>query len=489
MHSSLEHARFRFAPSPTGFLHIGGVRTALFNWLLARKYGGKFILRIEDTDLIRSLPEYTQAILDGFRWLGLDWDEGPDVGGDYGPYIQSLRLDLYRKEVFRLIEEKKAYPCFCSVELLEEKKKNAEKEKRQWVYDRTCLDIPPEVAKERMKKESYVIRLKVEPQDVSFEDLIRGKIFFKNYTFDDFIIFKSDGMPVYNFAVIVDDCLMKITHVLRGDDHISNTPRQILICRSLGYTLPSYGHLPMILGSDGLRLSKRHGATSVQQYREEGFLPDAILNFLARLGWSYDDSQEFFTKEELIEKFSLEKISTSSAVFNREKLLWLNAEHMKRLSPVEKYPYCKEYLVSAGFISSKEADEKKDMIIKIIELLGERIKLFSQIVSLADFFFKRPENYEKEAFDKFVAGKGWKPVLTDVIFELKNIENFNFENIEKVFKDIIAKFQLKTGPFMQVIRIALTGRIQSPDLIGSMVILGKEESIIRLENLANLKEV
>lgn len=482
--AALEGGRFRFAPSPTGHLHIGGVRTALFNWLLARKHHGAFVLRIEDTDRDRSSQEYTEAILEGFRWLGMDWDEGPDKGGPYGPYVQSERTELYRREAVRLVAEGKAYPCFCPAEVLEAKRQAAEREKRTWVYDGTCRGLDPEEARRRMEAgEPHTLRLRVEPQEVGFEDLVRGPIGFRNYAFDDFIILRSDGMPVYNFAVVVDDSLMRITHVLRGDDHIPNTPRQILIYRALGYPVPAFGHLSMILGPDGQRLSKRHGATSIQQFREEGFLPEAMLNFLARLGWSYDDTQEIFSREELVAKFSLDRVNPAAAVFNREKLVWLNGEYMRRLTPEEKFDGVARALVAAGLVEEGRLGEERSRILEVIRLVGERLKVYPQIVELAGFVFRRPEGYDAKAMAKFVVGKGLGPALAAVAEGLRGLEAFTAEGVQGVLEGVMGRFGLEKGVLMQAVRIAVTGRAASPDLAWAMALTGREECVARLERL------
>jgi len=288
--------RTRFAPSPTGYLHIGGARTALYNWIFARQNNGKFVLRIEDTDAERSTEESIEAILESMKWLNLDWDEGPEKDGDYGPYFQSKRLDIYNKYLDKLIEEGKAYRCFCTPEELAEKKEKARKEKKQYKYDGKCRNLSKEEINKNLKENKpFVIRLKVpQNEEIIFNDIVRGEIKVNTSIYDDFIIRRSDGYPVYNFAVVIDDALMKINYVIRGDDHISNTPKQILIYKALDFKVPDFAHLSMILGEDKTRLSKRHGATSIQQFKEEGYLPEALINYLARLGWGYDDSQEIF---------------------------------------------------------------------------------------------------------------------------------------------------------------------------------------------------
>ncbi len=321
--------RVRFAPSPTGHLHVGGARTALYNYLYARKRGGVFILRIEDTDAARSTRESYDGILRGLRWLGLEWDEGPDVGGDYGPYIQSARSVLYHSESKRLLDEGKAYYCFCTPEDLEEMKLEAQEKKLPPKYDGRCRLLDREEIDRRLAEGvPSVIRFKM-PSDgeIRFRDIVRDEFTFSNSELDDFVLIKSDNNPTYNFAVVVDDAHMKISHVIRGDDHISNTPRQVHLYLALGYRIPKFAHLPMILGDDRTRLSKRHGATSIDYYRENHYIPDAIVNYLALLGWSLDGKRELFTKNALIEHFSLKKVSKNPAMFDTDKMEWVNAEH------------------------------------------------------------------------------------------------------------------------------------------------------------------
>jgi nondiscriminating glutamyl-tRNA synthetase len=487
---SFENGRFRFAPSPTGYLHIGGVRTALYNWLLARKHNGKFILRIEDTDKERSTKESMEAILDGFRWLGIDWDEGPEKGGDFGPYFQSERSELYKTEVEKLIASGKAYRCFCTKEELDASKAKAEAEKKTWQYDRKCLALTEQQIKDNLSHgKTFVVRLKVDPADVSFTDLVHGPISFSNnFNFDDFIIVRSDGSPIYNFAVTVDDALMKITHVLRGDDHISNTPRQILIYRALGHPLPEFGHLPMILGPDGSRLSKRHGATAVQQYREAGYLPDALLNFLARLGWSFDDYQEIFPRQELVQKFSLEKVSSSAAVFNQQKLVWLNGEYIKKLSPDEKFQECCPFYVNAGLLTREGCIAQKDLIMKVIELAGDRIKTLDQVIGYTDFFFQKNVVFDDQAYGKLIRGTKAAGFFKEIINAWESMESRTKESVDQMFQSVIARSGLKTKDVMQAVRVALTGRSVSPDLVSIMLLMPPKTVTERLSAVVK-KEV
>lgn len=483
---NFENARFRFAPSPSGFLHIGGVRTALFNWLLAKKHNGRFILRIEDTDRERTTQESIDAILDGFQWLGIDWDEGPGKEGPYGPYFQSQRKETYDPCTTKLIAQKKAYRCFCTKEELDAKRQAAENAKKQYAYDRTCFHLTEEQVQEKMTQGlPYSVRLVTDTSatPLAFDDMIRGTIDFSVNQFDDFIIVRPDGMPVYNYAVTIDDALMKITHVIRGDDHISNTPRQILIYRALGFDVPAFGHLPMILGADGSRLSKRHGATAVQQYRDEGYLPEALLNFLARLGWSYDDTQEIFRINDLIAKFSVEKVNKSPAVFNQQKLLWLNAEYVKFLTTEEKYIQCKPFFLKSGLLNEETYTEKKDLILKALEMAGERIKLLPQAVDHTHFLFRETLSYDEDAYAKFIKVDFVPAFFKSISEQFASLADFENASIEKVLRDTITQQGLNTKKAMQAIRVALAGSSVSPDLMTMICLYGKERTISRFREI------
>ena len=323
--------RVRFAPSPTGYLHIGSARTALFNWLFAKKTGGRFILRIEDTDILRHMESTIGLITESLKWLGMSWDEGPDIGGDFGPYRQSQRTGIYKDYADKLIKEKKAYPCFCTPETLEEKRSKKSSSGEFFVYDRECLRLSEEQIRNNLKdKIPYAVRLSVpEDQEIRFTDRVYGNIKVNSNTIEDFIIIRSNGLPTYNFSAAVDDMLMEITHVIRGEDHLSNTPKQILVYKAFNKEHPDFTHLPMIHGADGQKLSKRHGSISIESYREEGFLPCAIVNYLALLGWAYDEKTTIFSVEELISQFSLEAINKRPAKFDYEKLVWLNGNYIR----------------------------------------------------------------------------------------------------------------------------------------------------------------
>jgi len=480
--------RVRFAPSPTGELHIGGVRTALFNWLFARHHGGKFILRIEDTDILRSQEDFTKSIINNLKWLGLDWDEGPEVGGEYEPYFQSQRLSIYKKYADTLLAEGKAYLCYCSAEELEAKKKKMQASGVPPVYDGRCRNLSKE---ERKKFESEgrkpTIRFKVSQKDsLKVRDLLRGEVNFDTQFFGDFIILKSDGTPTYNFACTVDDALMKITHVIRGDDHLSNTPRQLLIYKALGFKPPVYAHIPMILGKDGSKLSKRHGATSVSYYREMGYLPWAVVNYLALLGWSTPDSQQFFTREELIQKFSLERVNKSPAIFDLQKLEWMNAEYIRRMKISELAELLVPYLRKKGWIGEEITPSKYEKILRIIELEKDRLKVLSDIIELADFFFEKDFPYDREAVEKRLKRDYVCPLLKKIKDAVIKMDFLKEKELEETLRQFSRQLGLSTSEVFHPLRVALTGKMRGPGLFELAAVLGKEEVIRRIDRALSL---
>jgi glutamyl-tRNA synthetase len=462
MEKALRHVRTRFPPSPTGFLHIGGARTALFNWLFTRHHKGEFVLRIEDTDVARSTEKAVKAILDSMRWLGLDWDEGP--------YFQSQRLAIYQDHVEKLLSEGKAYRCYCTPEELEEKRKRALQERKKPKYDGKCRNLSPPYP-----DGPHAVRFKC-PQEgqTVVEDLVKGRIVFENAELDDLIIQRSDGMPTYNFAVVVDDGTMGITHVIRGDDHVNNTPRQILLFRALGYPLPSFAHVPMILGPDRARLSKRHGAESVMAYREMGYLPEGLLNYLVRLGWSHGD-QEIFSVGELIEKFSLENVGKSAGIFNPEKLRSINGDHIKMSEPSKLGPLLIPFMRAKGY-----EVEMGERLNKIISSLKERSKTLVEMADQAEFFFKEEIQYERAAADKFL-----RPEVIDIFQEategFKRMGAISEAEVESLFRGIARGRGMKLVNVAQPVRVALTGRTVSPGLFEVIDIVGKRQTIRRLE--------
>ena len=462
--------RVRFAPSPTGALHIGGVRTAIFNWLFARHHSGKFILRIEDTDRTRSTEESIAEILDAMKWLGLDWDEGP--------FRQSDRLSIYQSYSQKLIQVGKAYRCYCTQEELEARRKGAEKLGKVYRYEGTCrnrLDRLTTGLKSPTTDKPYAIRLTTpEVGSIEVQDLIRGTITFDAKEIDDFIIQKTDGFPTYNFAVVIDDATMDITHVIRGDDHIANTPKQILIYEALSQEIPKFAHVSTILGSDKAKLSKRHGATSVVAYREMGYLPEALVNFLARLGWSYGD-QEIFTKQELIEKFTLENVGKSPAVFNPEKLLWLNGWYIRNKPAEEIAELIIPFLKKKGI--QVILDER---LIKIVNILRERAKTLVELANSSDYFLVDEVKYEEAARKKFLTNEAL-PIFEALIERLSSLDKFTVPELQKIFGEITEKRGLKLVQIAQPVRVALTGGTVSPGIFEVMEILGKEKVIERLE--------
>ena len=455
----MEKIRTRFAPSPTGFLHIGGARTALFNWLYTRHYGGEFVLRIEDTDQQRSTDESTKAILDAMTWMGLDWDEGP--------HFQAQRVDLHRDMVQKLINEGKAYYCTCTSEELETKRKEALANGKKPKYDGTCRD------RNLKKSPGSVVRFRSAQAGITIvEDLIKGNISFNNNELDDLIIERGDGYPTYNFAVVIDDALMNITHVIRGDDHVNNTPRQILMYEALGFDVPKFAHVPMILGSDKSRLSKRHGATSVMAYKEMGYLPEALVNYLVRLGWSHGD-QEIFSQKELIEHFDFSAVGKSPAVFNPEKLLWLNAHYIKEAN-AERLMEEMKPLWPAGTNTVDAAFTQK-----VIADLQPRVKTLVELANAANFYFADEIQYEESAAQKFLVPEV-SAHLKAMAAAIPMVQNLSKEGLEEFLKAFVQERDIKFKVLAQPLRVALTGKTVSPGIDEIMVTLGKERVIQRI---------
>jgi glutamyl-tRNA synthetase len=453
--------RVRFAPSPTGYLHVGGARTALFNWLLARKLGGTFILRIEDTDVERSTQDSIDAILQAMEWLGLNWDEGP--------FYQTDNFDLYRGYVQKLLEEGKAYKCYCAAEELTAKREQAMKEGRKPKYDGTCRERDEQPA-----DRPFVVRFRA-PQagEVAFDDLIKGRIAFPAEELDDLIIQRSDGTPTYNFCVVIDDAIMKITTVIRGDDHVNNTPRQIQLYEALGFPVPSFAHVPMILGNDKARLSKRHGATSVMAYRDMGFLPEALLNYLVRLGWSHGDD-EIFSREEMIQKFDINNVGRSASVFNTDKLLWLNAHYIKNGDPVRLAGLLVPHLEKRG-IEPQGGPE----VATVVRTLQERAQTLEEMAERAVFFFKAPESYDEAGLAKFDK-EHLRAVYDAVADRLATAGVATAAEVDALFKEICAGKGWKMGQVGQPVRIALSGGTQAPGIGEIVEALGIDETVRRL---------
>jgi glutamyl-tRNA synthetase len=458
--------RVRFAPSPTGHLHIGGVRTALFNWLYAKHNKGTFILRIEDTDRTRSTEEYIDAIIEGMKWLDLDWDEGP--------YRQTDRFDVYRRYTEKLLNEGKAYYCYCLPEELEQRRQEALVQGKSPKYDGRCRNL-----QDPIPGKNPVVRFRM-PQEgeTAVNDLIKGKTVFDNAYLDDLIIMRSDGTPTYNFTVVVDDVDMNITHVIRGDDHLNNTPKQIHIYNALGYEVPLFAHLPMILGADKTRLSKRHGAVSVMAYKEMGYLPDALVNYLVRLGWSYGD-QEIFTRDELIQYFSFDKVGKSAAVFNPEKLLWLNSQYIINSSAEELAEMVVPFLIKEKVISEGQTLDK-EWLSKAIDTQKERSRTLIELANSLRYYISEDVEYNEKAKIKFLNEKSL-PYLIELKDSLFSISDFSALEIEKVFTSIIEKHGIKLGNLAQPVRVAMTGKTESPGIFEVIEIAGKEKTLKRLE--------
>jgi glutamyl-tRNA synthetase len=473
--------RVRFAPSPTGYLHIGGARTALFNWLFARHHQGVFVLRIEDTDRLRSTEESVGGILSSLHWLGLDWDEGPGVGGEYEPYFQMQRLPFYRAVMEQLVEQGKAYHCYCTPQELEERRKAALAAGQSPGYDRRCRDLTPKewMAFEAQGKRPAVrFAMPLEGETV-VHDLVRGQVHFANDQLDDLIILKADGTPTYNFAVVVDDMLMQISHVIRADEHLANTPRQIRIYEALAYPLPKFAHVSMVLGEDRTKLSKRHGATSLSDYRDSGYLPEAMFNFLALLGWAYDDKTEIMTREEIIERFALDRVNPAPAIFSKDKLVWVNGVYIRDLRADDLATRLLPFLEKAGL----EAD--MDTIQGLVPLIQERIKLLADVVDLVDFFFQEEITHEPrlligkkmEAADSLVALRGVHRTLDE-------LSAFDEQTLESALRDLATQLGLKAGQLFGIIRVAVTGKRIAPPLFGTLSILGKERVLSRMQTAA-----
>ncbi len=478
-----DSVRVRYAPSPTGFPHVGNIRTALFNWLFARNMGGSFIVRIEDTDVARMVDGAVESILDGLRWLGLDWDEGPEVGGEYGPYFQSQRLGIYQPIVQRLVRDGHAYLCYCSPERLEEMRLEQTRRKEPPGYDRRCRSLSNE-ERARLEDEGItpVIRFKT-PLDgeTRFNDLIKGEVAFKNSTLDDFVLLKSDGYPTYHLANVVDDHLMAISHVLRADEWLASTPRHILLYNALGFEPPQFAHLPMILGSDRSKLSKRHGAVSITEYQDQGYLPEAMVNFLALLGWSLDDRTELMSREELVKNFNLERISRTSAIFDLKKLDWMNGVYIRQLSQDELLERLMPFLES-GLPTSVERPISLDYVRKIIPLVQERMRTLGEGVELYDFFFINQPDYDAELLlGKTLDRERASGALGISLDRLSGLDSFDSESLEGVLRLLSSELGLKTGEFFGLIRVATTGRIAAPPLFQTMAVLGRERCLGRIE--------
>jgi glutamyl-tRNA synthetase len=462
----------RFAPSPTGYLHIGGARTALFNYLLARKLGGRFLLRIEDTDRKRSTPEAVEAILEGLRWLGTEWD-GEIV-------YQSKGRERHLRAARILLEKGLVYRCFCTAEQLEKKREFARLYKNPYIYDRTCLSLnPQEAVKRAAEGEPHVVRFRIPEGETVYRDGVHGEVRFQNRELEDFIILRSDGTPTYQLAVVADDIYMEITHIIRGDDHISNTPKQVLLYNALDAGIPEFAHVPLILGPDKKRLSKRHGATSLIEYREQGFLSDAVFNFLALLGWSPGDDREILERQELVNLFTLEGINKRNAVFDQTKLEWMNGQYFSKMEPEEIFELAGGEFSGAGLIAENPSPSERDYLLQVLGLVKQRCRLKSEILPRARYFFPVQLKYHEAAVSKH-----WKPGTAELLSalkrELEQSSEWNETLLETLLRTLAEKLHVSPGKMIHPLRVALTGMAVSPGIFEVMALMGQELVLNRI---------
>lgn len=467
--------RVRFAPSPTGELHIGGARTALFNLLYARSKGGTLVLRIDDTDLERSRVDYVEKLFLSLRWLGLDWDEGP--------YYQSKRQEQYIAEAERLLDQNKGYHCYCTTEELAKGREEAKKENRAFIYPGTCRDLSPEMEEKcRSEGRNAVVRLRTpDSGETVVDDLIRGKVHFDNEMLDDFIILKSNGQPTYNFASVVDDLQLKITHVIRAEEHLSNTPRQQLCALALGYELPAFAHVPMILAPDRSKLSKRHGATSVEEFRNEGYLPEALINYMALLGWSPGEDRELLSLEEMVEAFKLEKVNKTAAIYDVNKLAWMNGHYIRESDPERLSEAARPFFERHSLLTGELTSDELDYFKKVLKAVRERARTLEELAEAAEYFFLDDFEYDQKGIKKAFKKEGAADVLRSIRQELDALDDFNEGKTEAHFNEISDKTGLSFGRLIQPTRLALTGRMGGPGLFEIISLLGKEKTLARID--------
>ncbi len=477
----LENIRVRFAPSPTGYLHVGGLRTALYNYLFARRNNGKFILRIEDTDRNRFVEGAVENLIEALKWCGLEFDEGPEVGGSFGPYMQSQRLDIYQKYIQELISNGHAYYCFCSPQRLEELKEEQQRQKLpQAKYDKHCLTLSKKEVEEKLaNKDPFVIRLNVEPNHrIIFDDIVRGKVEFDSNNVDDQVLIKSDGYPTYHLANVVDDHLMQISHVIRGEEWLSSTPKHVLLYDSFKWERPIFAHLPLLLNPDRSKLSKRQGDVAVEDYRTKGFLKEALVNFVALLGWNAGDDQEFYYMNELIEKFTLERVNKSGAVFDLEKLNWLNAEHLRKKTNEELFILLKQEILNSQLTINNYNDS---YLLSVIAAMKERVAFVHEYLTKSPYFFEAPKEYEETAVQK-----NWKQEtpaqLQKLSDEFSILVNPAKEDYEHALHKVAEELNVGKGKLIHPLRLAVSGMSTGPGVFDIVVILGKEETISRIKN-------
>ncbi|MFA7418568.1 MAG: glutamate--tRNA ligase [Melioribacteraceae bacterium] len=476
----MNEVRVRFAPSPTGYLHVGGLRTALYNYLFARRNNGKFILRIEDTDRNRYVEGAVDNLITSLKWCGLDYDEGPDKAGDFGPYMQSQRLDLYKKYALDLIEKGHAYYCFCTPERLQVlKEEQAAQKLPQAKYDKHCLSLSKNEVEEKLASGiAHVVRLNVIPnQKIIFNDIIRNRVEFDSSNVDDQVLIKGDGYPTYHMANVVDDHLMQISHVIRGEEWLSSTPKHVLLYDFFGWEKPIFAHLPLLLNPDRSKLSKRQGDVAVEDYRAKGFLKEALVNFVALLGWNAGDDKEFYYMNELIESFSLERVNNSGAVFDLEKLNWINAEHLRKKSDSDLLILLKEEILNSQFSIFNYSD---DYLLQVLQAMKERVSFVKEYLSKSPYFFVAPKEYEEAS-----RLKNWKPETPEQLTVLKNkfaeLSNPAKEDYETALKQTAAELNVSPGKLIHPLRLALSGISTGPGMYDLLFILGKEEVLKRIE--------
>ncbi|HEY0828594.1 MAG TPA: glutamate--tRNA ligase [Bacilli bacterium] len=478
--------RVRYAPSPTGHLHIGNARTALFNYLFARHYNGKFIIRIEDTDIKRNVAGGEQSQLTYLKWLGIDWDEGPDLGGDYGPYRQTERLDIYRIYWQQLIEKGLAYRCYCTEEELEQEREEQTARNEMPMYSGKHRNLTKE-QQTAFESEGRVpsLRLRVPDERIyTFDDMVKGEVSFESKGIGDFVIVKKDGIPTYNFAVVVDDHLMEISHVLRGDDHISNTPRQLMIYEALDWEAPEFGHMTLIVNEQHKKLSKRDESIIqfISQYEELGFLPEAMFNFITLLGWSPGGEEEIYSREELVQIFDPARLSKSTAVFDTDKLNWMNHHYLKKAELPTIVDLCLPHLQKAGFVAEPLDPESHTWVVALVALLQEKMKFAAEIVALSELFFRDHVDYDEEA--SAILAEDYVPVvLQGFLTQVEQAEEFSAENMKALMKNVQKETGYKGKELFMTVRAALTGQIHGPDLNQSLYLLGRDKVINRLKNL------
>lgn len=477
-----DEVRVRFAPSPTGPFHIGGARSALFNWLFARKMGGKLILRIEDTDLERSSRESEENIKAALKWLGMDWDEGIDVGGENGPYRQTERLDIYKKYTEKLLAEGKAYYCYCTDEELEEERQALIKEGKMPRYMGKCRNLTPEqIAAYEAEGRKPTVRFRVPAdQQILVRDMVRGDVVFDSNNIGDFVIVKSDGIPTYNYAVVIDDALMHITHVIRAEEHLSNTPRQCLVYDALGFEKPVFGHISLILGKDHTKMSKRHGATSVDQYRQLGYLPEGIVNFLALLGWAPNSEQEIFSIDELIKEFSMERVAKNPAVFDIDKLNWINQHYMRQLDDEAFFAAAKPHMIAAGYMTGEETGEKLAWLKKVVATSKDHVSFAAQIPVSVEMYFNDEFGFENDEAAAVLQAETVPTVIGMLLEELPKLKVLDGAAVKALFKTIQKTTKLKGKDVFMPIRVALTGNQHGPELAEMVPLLGIERTEKRI---------